>query len=78
MYAGSMVIRPNGYAIWENMQRVLDGMFKDTGHQNAYFPLLIPEAYLAKEKQHVADFAPQGGGGDARRWQAAARGASAT
>jgi prolyl-tRNA synthetase len=56
---GSMVIRPNGYAIWENMQRVLDGMFKDTGHQNAYFPLLIPEAYLAKEKQHVADFAPQ-------------------
>ncbi len=56
---GSMVIRPNGYAIWENMQRVLDGMFKDTGHQNAYFPLLIPEAYLAKEKKHVADFAPQ-------------------
>ena len=45
---GSMVIRPNGYAIWENMQRVLDGMFKDTGHQNAYFPVLIPESYLAK------------------------------
>ncbi len=56
---GSMVIRPNGYAIWENMQRVLDGMFKDTGHQNAYFPLLIPESYLAKEAKHVADFAPQ-------------------
>ncbi len=56
---GSMVIRPNGYAIWENIQRVLDGMFKDTGHQNAYFPLLIPEAYLAMEKKHVADFAPQ-------------------
>lgn len=56
---GSMVIRPNGYAIWENMQRVLDGMFKDTGHQNAYFPVLIPESYLAKEKKHVADFAPQ-------------------
>jgi prolyl-tRNA synthetase len=56
---GAMVIRPNGYAIWENMQRVLDGMFKDTGHQNAYFPVLIPEAYLAKEQKHVADFAPQ-------------------
>ncbi len=56
---GAMVIRPNGYAIWENMQRVLDGMFKETGHQNAYFPLLIPEAYLAKEAEHVADFAPQ-------------------
>jgi prolyl-tRNA synthetase len=56
---GAMVIRPNGYAIWENMQRVLDCMFKDTGHQNAYFPVLIPEAYLAKEKKHVADFAPQ-------------------
>jgi prolyl-tRNA synthetase len=56
---GSMVIRPNGYAIWENMQRELDSMFKETGHQNAYFPLLIPEAYLAKEKKHVADFAPQ-------------------
>ncbi len=56
---GAMVIRPNGYAIWENMQKVLDGMFKDTGHQNAYFPVLIPESYLAKEKKHVADFAPQ-------------------
>lgn len=56
---GSMVIRPNGYALWENMQKVLDVMFKDTGHQNAYFPVLIPEAYLAKEKKHVADFAPQ-------------------
>lgn len=56
---GSMVIRPNGYAIWEHMQRVLDGMFKDTGHQNAYFPVLIPESYLAREMRHVADFAPQ-------------------
>ncbi len=56
---GSMVIRPNGYALWENVQRVLDKMFKDTGHQNAYFPVLIPESYLAKEKKHVADFAPQ-------------------
>ena len=40
---GCMVIRPHGYALWENMQRVLDGMFKETGHQNAYFPLLHPE-----------------------------------
>lgn len=56
---GCMVIRPNGYAIWENMQRVLDGMFKDTGHQNAYFPLLIPEEYLEREKDHVDGFKPQ-------------------
>ena len=56
---GCMVIRPNGYALWENMQRVLDRMFKDTGHQNAYFPLLIPESYLKKEAEHVAGFAPQ-------------------
>ncbi len=54
-----MVIRPNGYAIWENMQRVLDKLFKDTGHRNAYFPMLIPEAYLEKEKEHVAGFKPQ-------------------
>ena len=56
---GCMVIRPNGYAIWENMQRVLDRMFKDTGHKNAYFPLLIPESYLKKEAEHVEGFAPQ-------------------
>lgn len=56
---GCMVIRPNGYAIWENMQRVLDGMFKDTGHVNAYFPLLIPEEYLNREKEHVEGFKPQ-------------------
>src|SRR5438477_9056065 len=56
---GCMVIRPNGYAIWENMQRVLDGMFKDTGHVNAYFPLLIPEEYLNREKDHVEGFKPQ-------------------
>ncbi len=56
---GCMVIRPNGYAIWENMQRVLDGMFKETGHKNAYFPLLIPEAFLRKEAEHVEGFAPQ-------------------
>jgi prolyl-tRNA synthetase len=56
---GCMVIRPNGYAIWENMQRVLDKMFKDSGHKNAYFPLLIPISYLNKEKEHVEGFNPQ-------------------
>jgi prolyl-tRNA synthetase len=54
-----MVIRPNGYAIWENIQRHLDRMFKDTGHKNAYFPLLIPESYLKKEAEHVEGFNPQ-------------------
>jgi prolyl-tRNA synthetase len=53
---GCMVIRPNGYAIWENIQRQLDSMFKETGHQNAYFPLLIPQSYLQKEKDHVEGF----------------------
>ena len=56
---GCMVIRPNGYAIWENMQRVLDKMFKDLGHKNAYFPLLIPESYLKKEAEHVEGFSPE-------------------
>ncbi|HEY5491338.1 MAG TPA: proline--tRNA ligase [Gemmatimonadaceae bacterium] len=56
---GSMVIRPNGYGIWERMQRALDDMFKATGHQNAYFPLLIPESFLKKEAQHVKGFAPE-------------------
>ena len=56
---GCMVIRPHGYALWENMQRVLDGMFKETGHQNAYFPLFIPKSFLAKEAQHVEGFAKE-------------------
>jgi prolyl-tRNA synthetase len=56
---GCMVIRPHGYAIWENMQRVLDRMFKETGHQNAYFPLFIPESFMKKEAEHVEGFAPQ-------------------
>ncbi|NUS31442.1 MAG: proline--tRNA ligase [Gemmatimonadaceae bacterium] len=56
---GCMVIRPNGYGIWERMQRQLDDMFKATGHQNAYFPLLIPESFLHKEAQHVEGFAPE-------------------
>jgi prolyl-tRNA synthetase len=54
-----MVIRPNGYAIWEQMQKALDQMFKDTGHQNAYFPLFIPQSYLSREAEHVEGFAPE-------------------
>jgi len=56
---GCMVIRPNGYAIWEQMQGALDAMFKDTGHQNAYFPLFIPQSFLAREAEHVEGFAPE-------------------
>src|SRR5690349_9020348 len=56
---GCMVIRPNGYAIWEQMQRALDAMFKATGHQNAYFPLFIPQSFLSKEAEHVEGFAPE-------------------
>ncbi|GIV58411.1 MAG: proline--tRNA ligase [Rhodothermaceae bacterium] len=56
---GCMIIRPNGYALWENMQRVLDGMFKETGHENAYFPLFIPESFLAREAAHVEGFAKE-------------------
>src|SRR5476651_2446379 len=56
---GCMVIRPNGYGIWERMQRTLDDMFKATGHQNAYFPLFIPESFLKKEAEHVEGFAPE-------------------
>jgi prolyl-tRNA synthetase len=56
---GCMVIRPNGYAIWEQMQKALDQMFKDTGHQNAYFPLFIPQSYLSREAEHVEGFAPE-------------------
>jgi prolyl-tRNA synthetase len=56
---GFMVIRPYGYAIWEHIQRLLDKRFKDTGHVNAYFPLLIPESLLMREKEHVEGFAPQ-------------------
>ncbi len=56
---GCMVIRPNGYALWENMQRALDDMFKATGHENAYFPLFIPQSFLAKEAEHVEGFAKE-------------------
>ncbi|MDR1879464.1 MAG: proline--tRNA ligase [Tannerellaceae bacterium] len=56
---GCMVIKPYGYAIWEKMQRILDDMFKETGHVNAYFPLLIPKSFLSKEAQHVEGFAKE-------------------
>ena len=56
---GCMVIRPNGYAVWEVLQRELDQRFKDTGHQNVYFPLLIPQSFLQKEAEHVEGFAPE-------------------
>ena len=56
---GCMVIRPNGYAIWENIQSILDGKFKELGHVNAYFPLLIPKSFLAREAEHVEGFAKE-------------------
>ena len=56
---GCMVIKPYGYAIWEKMQRVLDDKFKETGHVNAYFPLLIPKSFLSKEAEHVEGFAKE-------------------
>ena len=56
---GSMVIRPWGYGIWEHMQSALDAMFKETGHENAYFPLLIPMSFIEREKEHVEGFAPE-------------------
>jgi prolyl-tRNA synthetase len=56
---GSMVIKPYGYAIWEKMQRVLDDMFKRTGHENAYFPLFIPKSFFSKEASHVEGFAKE-------------------
>ena len=56
---GCMVIKPYGYAIWEKMQRQLDDMFKETGHENAYFPLFIPKSFLSKEADHVEGFAKE-------------------
>ena len=55
---GCMVIKPDGYAIWENIQAALDKKFKDTGHTNVSMPMLIPESLLQKEKDHVEGFAP--------------------
>lgn len=56
---GSMIIRPYGYAIWENIQSVLDRRIKETGHENVYMPLLIPQSLLQKEKDHIEGFAPE-------------------
>ena len=56
---GCMVIRPYGYAIWENFQKVLNKMFKETGHENAYFPLFIPESFLKREENHIEGFSPE-------------------
>ena len=56
---GCVILEPNGYAIWENIQKVLDGMFKETGHQNVNMPVFIPESLLKKEAEHVEGFAPE-------------------
>ncbi len=56
---GCMVIKANGYAVWETLQRELDTRFKETGHQNVYFPLLIPQSFLQKEAEHVEGFSPE-------------------
>src|SRR5262249_53746255 len=73
---GCMIIRPYGYTLWENVQRALDDMIKETGHQNMYFPLLIPRSLLAKEAEHVEGFAPEvawvthAGGEELEEWLA--------
>ena len=56
---GCMIIRPYGWAIWENIQKILDGMFKETGHENVSMPMFIPESLLQIEKDHVEGFAPE-------------------
>ena len=57
---GCMIVKPNGYRLWESIQAKLDAAFKATGHQNAYFPLFIPVRFLQKEAEHVAGFAKEG------------------
>ena len=56
---GCMVIKPYGFSIWENIKKVLDKMFKATGHKNAYFPMFIPESFLKREAEHVEGFSPE-------------------
>ena len=56
---GCMIIRPYGYALWENIQKYLDAKFKETGHENVYMPMFVPESLLQKEKDHVEGFAPE-------------------
>src|SRR5438445_7843087 len=73
---GCMIIRPYGYTLWENVQRALDDMIKATGHQNMYFPLLIPRSFLTREAEHVEGFAPEvawvthAGGEELEEWLA--------
>ena len=56
---GCMIIKPYGYAVWEKIQAQLDRMFKETGHQNAYFPLFIPKSFFSREASHVEGFAKE-------------------
>src|SRR3978361_1020073 len=56
---GTMIIRPYGYRMWELLQGALDNRIKETGHENAYFPMFIPESYLKREAEHVEGFAPE-------------------
>ena len=56
---GCMVIKPNGYAVWEHIQRELDDRIKATGHENVYLPLLIPESFMKREAEHVEGFSPE-------------------
>ena len=56
---GCVVLRPYGYAIWENIQKIMDEKFKETGHENVYMPMFIPESLLQNEKDHVEGFAPE-------------------
>ena len=56
---GCVILRPYAYALWENIQKILDSMFKNTGHENVYMPMFIPESLLQKEKDHVEGFAPE-------------------
>src|SRR5690625_7517866 len=64
---GSMVIKPYGFSIWENIRDQLDTMFKETGHVNAYFPLFIPKSFLSKEADHVEGFAKECARSEERR-----------
>ena len=71
---GMFILRPYGYAIWENFQKILDEKFKETGHENVYLPMLIPESLLQKEKDHVEGFAPECAWvtmGGSRSWRSA-------
>src|ERR1700739_1872459 len=63
---GCMIVRPYGWALWENIQQALDRRFKATGHVNAAFPLLIPRSFIEKEQSHVAGFSPELAGGTRR------------